>query len=570
MSEGLNIKGTLSADRMSNAGRYRRLRRTMMIIMIVVTIVPLFVLAFINHYQYQRALEGEVLGPVKTILNKTKSSFELFLAERRSAVSFIASAYSYEELADGATLSRIFEVMREEFGGFIDLGLIDKTGRQVSYAGPYNLKDKHYEEQDWFHEVKVRGTYISDVFLGYRKFPHFVIAVEQGGAHRTRSNFLRATIDTEKFDTLIASMGLEADSDGFIVNREGILQTSSKYYGRVLEKLPFTMPPTSYEPSVIRMRDPAGRKMILGYSSFISPAFVIMVVKPQSVVLKSWYNLQAELLLIVIISSALIIVAIWWLTRVIIRRLEEADQKQNAIFHEMEYTNKLASIGRLAAGVAHEINNPMAIINEKAGLMKDLIESVPGFEKREKFLGLTESIIRSVDRCRTITHRLLGFARRMDVAIEVMDLNAVIKETLGFLEKEALHRNVDLRLDLQENLPQIASDRGQLQQVFLNIINNSLAAVRDGGNVRITSWEVDHEQVAVSIRDNGVGMSEETRERIFEPFFTTRKGVGTGLGLSITYGIVKKLGGDITVQSKEGEGTTFTVYLSKTAKQGME
>jgi two-component system NtrC family sensor kinase len=116
---------------------------------------------------------------------------------------------------------------------------------------------------------------------------------------------------------------------------------------------------------------------------------------------------------------------------------------------------------------------------------------------------------------------------------------------------------------LAKDLPRIDSDRGQLQQVFLNILNNAMAAVDDEGKIFIATWEKDADTIAASIRDNGCGMSEETLRHIFEPFFTTKKEHGTGLGLSITYGIVKKLGGDIEVMSKEHEGTTFKVFLPK-------
>jgi two-component system NtrC family sensor kinase len=149
-----------------------------------------------------------------------------------------------------------------------------------------------------------------------------------------------------------------------------------------------------------------------------------------------------------------------------------------------------------------------------------------------------------------------------------LDLNELIQETLGFLEKEALYRNVELVLNLTENLPRIFSDRGQMQQVFLNIINNALAAVENEGEIVITSWEEDSDTVGVSIQDNGSGMSEEVLKSIFDPFFSTKQENGTGLGLAITYGIVKKMGGDIKVKSKQGEGSTFTVYLPKKTKIG--
>jgi two-component system NtrC family sensor kinase len=156
----------------------------------------------------------------------------------------------------------------------------------------------------------------------------------------------------------------------------------------------------------------------------------------------------------------------------------------------------------------------------------------------------------------------LGFARRLETHYEILDINQILREVLGFLEKEAEDRNVRIELDLAEELPKIHSDQGQLEQVFLNLISNALAAVQDHeGRIQIRTWEINDNTLAMSIDDNGCGMSNETLRHIFEPFFTTKKGYGTGLGLSITYGIIKKLGGDIKVASEEGVGSTFTVYL---------
>jgi two-component system NtrC family sensor kinase len=549
--------------------RYRRLRRSMIIIMIIVTILPLLMMALINHYEYQKALKREIILPLRTLVNKTKHSFELFLTERLSAVSFIASAYSYEELADQKTLNRIFQVMKQEFGGFVDLGLIDASGLQVSYMGPYALKDKDYKDHDWFHEVMVRGEHVSDVFLGYRKFPHFVIAVK-AESDEGEGWILRATIDTEKFNSLIASMGLDPTSDAFLINYSGTFQTPSRLYGKVLEKFPMAMPPKTYETNVLEEKDPNGQEILMAYSYFESPSFVLVLAKPRSEVLKSWYSLKSDIFFIFTAGVVVIFLVVFKITDILVRRVEESDKKRLMAYHEAEHTNKLASIGRLAAGLAHEINNPMAIISEKAGLMEDLIRYRPDFEEKEKFLNLTGSIQQSVDRCSTITHRLLGFARRMDVEITSLDLNEVLKEVFGFLEKEAFHRSIQVQLKLSPDVPEIFSDHGQLQQVFLNILNNAFSAVQDGGNIVITSWEQDSDYIGVSIEDDGIGMSDETKRQIFEPFFSTRKGYGTGLGLSITYGIVQKLGGRIEVQSKEGEGTTFTLYFPKKVKKGAE
>jgi signal transduction histidine kinase len=245
----------------------------------------------------------------------------------------------------------------------------------------------------------------------------------------------------------------------------------------------------------------------------------------------------------------------------LVSRIREADLRQAEALHGVQYTSKMASIGRLAAGVAHEVNNPLAIINEKAGLAKDLISLSKDFPQKEKFLKLLESILASVERCSTITHRLLGFAKRMDVHTETIDLEVLINEVLGFLEKEAAYRNISIRVHASDGLPSIESDRGQLQQVFLNIINNAIEELEGGGQVDISLDKEDGDMVTATITDNGRGIPEEHLKQIFEPFFTTKKEYGTGLGLSITYGIVEKLGGNISVKSEVGRGTSFAVTL---------
>jgi two-component system NtrC family sensor kinase len=547
----------------SSGDRYRLFQRNIRILMIVLTIVPLFMMALINYHQYQSGLKQEMIEPTKLLVSKTRHSFEFFLNERQSLIKSISYFYSLNDLCDEKRLNHILFILKKEFVGFVDLGLINGSdGRQMCYVGPYNLLGKNYANQDWFQEVTLKGTYISDVFMGYRKFPHIAIAVqrlEENG----KSWILRTTIDTTMFDNLIAAMGLDAESDAFILNKEGIFQTNSRLYGKVLEQCPLKIPAGGQATYVDERKDPSGNDIFLTYTHFSYHDYTLVIVKPKSTVLKTWYALKSDLFFVFLASSILIVIVVFRLTGIMVNRIKEADQNRELAFRELQHHHKLSSIGRLAAGVAHEINNPLAIINEKAGLINDIIQYAPDFAQKEKFSALVGAILQSVSRCRTITHRLLGFAKRMEVEVEALDLNDLIEEVLGFMEKEALYRNIDIGLELAKDLPKIDSDRGQLQQVLLNILNNAMAAVEDEGRIVIATWEKDADTVAVSIQDDGCGMSEETVRHIFEPFFTTKREHGTGLGLSITYGIVKKLGGDIEVKSKEHKGTTFKIFLPK-------
>ena len=542
--------------------RYKALRRNIIILMILVTVIPLSLMATINYFQYQKNLRDEIVTPMNLLTNKTKRSLELFLEERLSTVRFITSAYSFQELSDAKLLNRILNVLKREFDGFVDLGLISSEGKLLSYAGPYAFLEKDYSQQSWYHNVIISGKHISDVFLGYRDFPHVAIAV-QNLSDPNCCWILRTTIDTRKFDDLIATLELEQESDAFLTNREGILQTNSRYYGKVLEPCQLTIPKIGQGTFVTEGQDKNGRDIFTAYSYLVEPEYILVVVKPSSLILKTWFTFRTEIFFIYIASVLLIGLLVYKLTNVQVNHIKNADEKRELAFRELEHSQKLSSIGRLAAGVAHEINNPLAIINQKAGLMKDLIETASNFKEKQKFIELTDAILKSIERCSTITHRLLGFARRMDVEYEDLSLNDVMQEVISFLEKEAIHRNIKIELHLDENLPRVSSDRGQLQQVFLNILSNAFAALSDNGNIIIRTWDEDTETVGVSIQDDGCGMSEKDLENIFEPFFTTKKGYGTGLGLPITYGIIKKMSGTIIVDSKLGKGSTFTIYLPK-------
>jgi len=540
--------------------RYVRMRRSIAFLFMVITIVPLTIMAGINYHQYRESLKKEITTPVYSLVNDIRYAFEIFIEERLSTIRFISNAYTDEELKDPETLKKIFRALKHEFDGFVDIGMINSTGILQSYAGPYDLLGKDYSEQDSFKEVKVRGSYISDVFLGFRKFPHIIYAVKRM-TDEGKSWYLRATIDTKKYEELVNSIELGLEGDAFLVNKDKILQTSSRYYGKVLEKCTLDIPDVVKGTFVKELKDPYGKEVIAGFSNVHSD-YVFVLVKPKSVILKSWYTLKSEMFFILGVSIVIIVIASIRLSNLVTNRIKTADERRETAMKELQHTQKLSSIGRLAAGVAHEINNPLAIINEKAGLMKDIISFSKDFDLKDEFLKHNDSIINSVSRCRSITHRLLGFARRFDINFEKLDINSIVKEVLGFLEKEASYRQIELVLTLNSEIPQVFSDKGQVQQVFLNILTNAMAAVENGGKIEIISYYLsDQKMIGIDFKDNGYGMSDEVKKHIFDPFFTTKRGQGTGLGLSITYGIVKKLKGKISFDSRENQGTTFTILL---------
>ena len=167
-----------------------------------------------------------------------------------------------------------------------------------------------------------------------------------------------------------------------------------------------------------------------------------------------------------------------------------------------------------------------------------------------------------VVRAKTVTHRLLGFARRMEPMVEGVNINEILDESIEFLKNEARYRNIEIQANYAPDLPLTTTDQAQLQQVFLNIINNGIDAIGKDGQIIINTRTTKNNEISIEINDNGPGIPKEVLQKIFDPFFTTKEvGKGTGLGLSISYSIIEKLGGRIMVASEEGQGTTFTIYL---------
>ena len=228
---------------------------------------------------------------------------------------------------------------------------------------------------------------------------------------------------------------------------------------------------------------------------------------------------------------------------------------------------KLASLGELSAGVAHEINNPLAIILTENQVIRDFIEETEGLDegfKKELEESLSQ-IDSQVQRCNLITHNLLRFSRRTGSRIEMVNLNDFLKEVIQLMEGKAKGRGIHFNTDLEKDLSFIRSDPSQLQQVFLNLIANAIDAheKKPYGTISITTQSNPEKKgVNIIVADTGSGIPPENLERIFDPFFTTKPvGKGTGLGLSISYSIIKQLGGDISVQSEPDKGTQYNLFL---------
>ncbi|HWT79907.1 MAG TPA: ATP-binding protein, partial [Candidatus Methylomirabilis sp.] len=247
-----------------------------------------------------------------------------------------------------------------------------------------------------------------------------------------------------------------------------------------------------------------------------------------------------------------------------LKQIRALEAERAALYESVAQSQKMAAIGRFAAGVAHEINNPLAIIQAQAGVLSDIVAGSPDLPHAAEFKGRILKIESQIERGRKVTHRLLGFSRRVGPELEPVNVAAALDETMSFVEKELEACRIRIVRDYSPEVPIIRSHLAQMQQVFLNLINNALDAMGQDGELRLVVQWTDAE-VVVKVADTGPGIPEKNLARVFEPFFSTKSGdkQHTGLGLAICQEIVRSLGGRIGVESVLGTGTVFSVWFPR-------
>jgi len=547
---------------------YQSFSRRMVLILIFVSFTPMVLVSGIILDEFRVSYREKIYAHLAELVLKHKQNIDTFLDEKMGDIRFITASFTFEELSDDIFLEKVLEdLRREDATVFEDLGIINEQGRQVSYAGPYQLERADYSNAEWFQRAIETPYYISEVFMGLRGKPHFIVSVR--GRHEGKYWLLRSTIDFVSFNSLVENLRIGRTGFALILNREGEFQTQSVFKAvdgdeRMLYQL---IKKGERRPNGIYILE---RTMDTGQENIYVGAFLKdedwLLIYQQDVddAFSDLRRAQGIAVLIILMGGLAIVVTALILSKKMVRQVAELDQEKEMMNEQIIETGKLASVGELAAGVAHEINNPVAIMVEEAGWIEDLLEEedLRESENLSEFLRALNQIHIQGKRCKEITHKLLSFARKTDSRVHEIDLNELVEEVVGLSAQQARYNNVEIRVDLQEPLPPMRMSPTELQQVLLNLINNALYAMDGRGGVIdvVTRRKEDH--VLIEVSDTGPGIPEANLGRIFDPFFTTKPvGKGSGLGLSICYGIIKKMDGDIDVRSMVGEGTTFTVQV---------
>jgi two-component system NtrC family sensor kinase len=548
---------------------YRSLTRKMILTIIIVSFTPLILVGSIILYRFHVSYHEKVEAHLQELVLKHKQTIDSFLKEKLGDIRFLSETFCFDELKDASFLQDRLDLLQQSFGPvFVDLGVVTSQGLQVAYAGPFRLGEALYFEADWFKKAMKTQGFISDVFLGLRGLPHFIVTVRDNW--RGDPWILRATIDFVAFNNFVQNIRVGETGFAYILNREGKFQTKP-FFNITPRNEPYRdfLKIKEDDPQkvhIVERKDDSGKKIVYVASFLKDGDWLLVYQQNHRDAYLDFYKAIIVAVMIMLFGAFGIVFAALFLSKRMVHRISMADQEKEMMDKQIIETGKLASIGSLAAGIAHEINNPVAIMVEEAGWINDLLEEEE-FSKSEnlnEFERALKQIKNQGQRCKEITHKLLSFARKTDSRIQETHINELIRELVALSEQRAKYAKITIHTAFQNDLPNTYLAQSEMQQVLLNLINNAIDAMESrGGELKIsTHFEFEERIIVIGVSDNGPGIPEANLSRIFEPFFTTKPvGKGTGLGLSICYGIIQKMGGQIDVESIIDSGTTFYIRL---------
>ena len=553
--------------------RYATLKRLILAIMILVPFVPFILVLGIGYYYFTTSLESTAIASMKRIVGDHRQMIDSFLRERKADLEFVLHSFRFEQLADPQELYKVFTHLQEKSVAFVDLGIFNDEGIHVAYHGPYRLVGKDYSQEDWFKQVLRQGYYVSDIFLGYRKVPHFIIAL--AGEEEGKKWVIRATIDTYMFTDLVEKVRIGKTGEAYILNQQGIFQTERRSGGNLMERDPDgIVPPSAHsEIKTFVKEDSRGDEYLYATTWMKGKEWMLVVRQEEADAFRDLRSASYMIILVSLIGGVLIVAVAFYVTGQIIRRMETIDTEKDELGQQLVRATRLAELGQMAAGFAHEINNPLQIMKSEQTLIDTIFSDIKergDLKESEDLKELEDSMAQiklQIDRCAKITQAILKFGRQSEPVIKDVDLLSFIPEVTSMISKKASVSGITLREQIAENTPIIHVDPSQLQQVLLNLYNNAIDAIVDrhgsqGGELTIEAGPDEDGRVRVSVKDNGVGISPENLKKVFTPFFTTKPvGKGTGLGLSVCYGIVDSMGGVMEVESEKGVGTRFVIRL---------
>ena len=425
---------------------FKKLRVWLIAGLMACFLLPHFVLSAYFHFQFTSTLRNSGRLNLMALSESQRNTIDLFLQERVVNLFSLFHRPDFNLTPSESQMASYLQNLRQVSGAFVDVGFLNSEGIQIGYIGPYpNLKGIDYSNAEWFNELKMneKEYIISNIYLGFRQKPHFTIAVKQ--TIDGKMHIIRATLDPDKFYMFLRTISHGQEVDSALVNDEGNYQAVDPGRGKLLEKSDY-VPPKNQLIGVEEI-EIEGDSVMMAYAWLNEAKWVLLVRQPLKIVHAQMYRARSILTLSLLLIILVIGVVIVLTTVTLVNHAEAIAEKSQELQSQLVHASKLATIGELATGVAHEINNPLAIILETSGVIRDKMN--PEFNMDKSPEGIVKNldvIEKATFRAGKITRQLLDFGRKGEPTLISSDINQILDDVLlGLIENELKVDNVDLK-----------------------------------------------------------------------------------------------------------------------------
>lgn len=545
------------------------IKRNFFAAMLLAPFVPVLLALGTGGYLFWNHVQQGRLDRLSLVSSHYVAVLDAFLDECLGDLALVQGQVPPD--ADASALRAVLERLEAKHGDVVDLALVDTDGALLAYAGPRVYTGSHVQSGRWLEEALERGSSVSGIMAGTLGLPHLTLArrVETGG----RSAVLRMSLSPEAFSRILMNNRIKG-VDVFLASREGEVIAGSG--GQALTWDLDAVSPVFPDRVGSAFRDPESGA---AFASAVMRhgGWILATRESGSTILGATQSAVLFVCLSVLFGGIVVFLSSLYLTGYVEKMLRLRDEERERLREQLYRAGRLAELGEMAAGFAHEINNPLQIMKSDQAYMEMILgefrekaaadpDSLKDFDE---IMSSLAQIKLQIDRCARITHSILSFGRAGNAEEQNIDLARFIPEVLTMVRKKAQLGNIALKLDISPARLMVHVDPGRLQQVVLNLLNNAMFAIgetSDGraGEIVLSCTPEGEDKVRIAITDNGVGIPQDKQQLIFTPFFTTKPaGSGTGLGLSVCHGIVSSMKGVLDFTSVRGQGSTFYILLPR-------
>lgn len=545
------------------------IKRNFFAAMLLAPFIPVLLALGTGGYLFWNHVQQGALSRLTLLSAGSARVVDLFLDDFLGDLTMAQGHLS--EHPDAIGLRDVFDRLSVKHKRLVDVALVDQDGLVKAYVGPSVYTGTHIVPGQWLDEALQRGSSVRGVISGQMGLPHCIVALRLASGDEPL--ILRASLDLEIFAQMLMDVR-DGGTELFLVNREGEVIAGSG--GQILtrerglvEHVFMERVGTAFHDS---RSDTAYSSVVLRHGGWILAA------RKQMGAIFSATDSTALFLGMSLLSAGIIVfLTSLYLTGYVEKMLRQRDEEREVLREQLYRAGRLAELGEMAAGFAHEINNPLQIMKSDQAYMEMLLQDfrdraatdAPFLNDVNEMAASINQLKLQIDRCARITHSILSFGRAGNSEAQNIDLGKFIPEVLTMIQKKIQLSNIALHVDFPASRLLVHVDPARLQQVLLNLLNNAMYAVSEVSNIRpgeiVLSCSAEGaDQVRVEIRDNGSGIGLDQQKLIFTPFYTTKPaGSGTGLGLSLCHGIVESMKGVLDFTSIKGQGSTFFLLLPR-------